>query len=260
MFYKKERFPEEDELVLCTVTNVHHHSVFVKLTEYDKTGMIHISEVSPGRIRNIRDFVKEGKVVVCKVLRVNKDRGHIDLSLRRVTELQRRSKADEIKHEQKAEKIVEFVAKKLKIDVKKLYDEISDKIFKKYSMLYMCFEEVITDEKLLKKLGIKDKVAKELTEVIKQRIKPPEVLIRGKFILTSFDSNGIEIIKDTLKKAWEIDKENIEIYYSGGGKYNITVKAEDYKKAEKILEEATKAALDFIEENKGIGEFVREER
>ena len=85
MLLKKEGFPEEDELVMCTVTQVQFHSVFVTLDEYDKGGMIHISEVSPGRIRNIRDFVREGKKIVCKVLRVNEEKGHIDLSLRRVT-------------------------------------------------------------------------------------------------------------------------------------------------------------------------------
>ena len=68
MLYKKQGYPEEEELVLCTVTNVQHHSVFVNIDEYNLSGMIHISEVSPGRIRNIRDYVKEGKVIVCKVL------------------------------------------------------------------------------------------------------------------------------------------------------------------------------------------------
>ena len=110
MLLKKEDFPEEDELVMCTVTKVQFHSVFVRLDEYDKSGMIHISEVSPGRIRNIRDFVKESKKIVCKVLGITKEKGHIDLSLRRVTETQKRNKVDEIKQQQKAEKILEFVS------------------------------------------------------------------------------------------------------------------------------------------------------
>ncbi len=106
MLLKREGFPEEDELVLCTVTNIFHHGVFVNVEEYGKGGMIHISEVSPGRIRNIRDFVREGKKVVCKVLRVNEEKGYIDLSLRRVNERQRKEKINEIKQEQKAEKII----------------------------------------------------------------------------------------------------------------------------------------------------------
>ncbi|TAL53018.1 MAG: S1 RNA-binding domain-containing protein, partial [Nanoarchaeota archaeon] len=92
MLLQKKGFPPESELVLCTVTNVQGHSVFVKIEDYGISGMIHISEVAPGRIRNIRDYVKEGKLIVCKVLRVNKERGHVDLSLRRVTESQKRAK------------------------------------------------------------------------------------------------------------------------------------------------------------------------
>src|SRR3989338_3106883 len=109
MLLEKKGFPAEEELVLCTVTNVQFHSVFVTLDEYNsRTGMIHISEVAPGRIRNIRDFVIEGKKVVCKVLRINQEKGHIDLSLRRVNESQKQLKLNEIKQEQFAENILYY--------------------------------------------------------------------------------------------------------------------------------------------------------
>ena len=64
MLLKKHGFPEESEIVLCTVTKVQYDSVFVNLNEYGKLGVIHISEISPGRIRNIRDFVKEGRIII----------------------------------------------------------------------------------------------------------------------------------------------------------------------------------------------------
>src|SRR5210317_1898406 len=103
MLLQKKGFPLEDELVLCTVTNIHFHSVFAKMDEYDnKTGLIHISEISPGRIRNIRDYVVEGKKVICKVLKIDEGRGHIDLSLRRVNDGQKREKNSQLKQEQKA--------------------------------------------------------------------------------------------------------------------------------------------------------------
>ena len=53
--------PEEGELVLCTITKIFHHSVFANLDEFGKQGMIYISEVAPGRIRNLRDYVVENK-------------------------------------------------------------------------------------------------------------------------------------------------------------------------------------------------------
>ena len=92
MLLKKRGYPPEDSLVLVTVTKVNPNSVFVTLDYYEnRPGLIHISEISPGRIRNIRDFVIEGKKVVCKVLKIDQTKGHIDLSLRRVTEIQRRN-------------------------------------------------------------------------------------------------------------------------------------------------------------------------
>src|SRR3989304_3207775 len=64
-FFRKKGFPEEHELLICTVTKVDLQGVFVSIDEYAIQGMIHISEIAPGRIRNIRDYVKEGKVIVC---------------------------------------------------------------------------------------------------------------------------------------------------------------------------------------------------
>ena len=259
MLLKKEGFPEEDELVICTITKVQFHSVFANLDEYGKNGMIHISEVSPGRIRNIRDFVKEGKKVVCKVLRINKERGHIDLSLRRVTETQKRKKVDEIKQEQKAEKILEFVAKDMNIDVKKLFDDINDNISKKYASLYEFFQQVVVDDNAIKDAGIDAKTTKKLEEAIKSRIKEVSVKIEGKLKLTSFASNGVELVKEALKKALEVGKESISIKYLGAGTYNVTVTAKDYKEAEKLLKDATEKALEFVRENDGQGEFARVE-
>src|SRR3990167_9954155 len=98
MFYKKNGLPEESEIVVCTIKKILPNSVFVDLDEYEnKEGLIHISEISPGRIRNIRDFVKEGKKIVCKVLKVDVQKGHLDLSLRRVNQVQRINKNKEYK-------------------------------------------------------------------------------------------------------------------------------------------------------------------
>ena len=56
MIFKKNNYPENNELIVCTVKKVLPHSVFCNLDEYNHEGMIHISEVAPGRIRNMPDF------------------------------------------------------------------------------------------------------------------------------------------------------------------------------------------------------------
>lgn len=240
MVKKKQGLPQESELVLCTVTKVYPHCVFADIDDYErKQGMIHISEISPGRIRNINDYVRVGKKVICKVLKVNVERGHIDLSLRRVSEGQKREKSEQMKRQQKVDKIFEFVAKPLKLDAEKLQADIAAKA-KDYEQLHDLFEEFIFDETVIKNLKLDPKLYKVLAETIRQRIKPPEVTIDGEFELKSYAADGIEIVKKILSSAEKLD-ENLTIRYKGGGTYLVHIKSDNYKDAEAILAKATDA-------------------
>jgi len=82
---KKQEWPEAGELVIATVETVTDYGSYVKLDEFEKKGLLHVSEIASSWIRNIRDFVREGQKVGLKVLRVDSEKGHIDLSLRRGT-------------------------------------------------------------------------------------------------------------------------------------------------------------------------------
>jgi len=240
MLLKKTGFPEEDEMVLCTVTGVNPHSVFCTLDEYGgRTGMIHISEVAPGRIRNIKEYVQEGKKVVCKVLQVKEDRGHIDLSLRRVNEAQKRNKLNQIKQEQLAEKIIEYVARQLGENTLTLHGKLSEKLMKEYGSIFEAFEETSNDKLDLEKI-VDKKAAKLLTEQIKARIKPPQLTIGGDLSLTSYATEGLAEIKEALQLA---EKAGVEVRYLGAGSYHLKVTAEAYKDAEKKL----KKAIDDVE-------------
>lgn len=254
MKLQKKGMPEEDELVLCTVTAINPYSVFVTLDEYNgRTALIHISEVSPGRIRNIRDFVKEGKKVVCKVLRINHEKGHVDLSLRRVNEAQKRTKLDEIKQQQLVEKIIEQTAKNNKKDFQKTLEKFAEKILKKYDTIFEAFEEVVEDKLDLNKF-IEEKLAKDMTELIKQRISIPEVRIGGLITLKTYAPNGIELIKNALKSS---EKTGATIKYAGGGAYTVEVVSEDYKSAEKKLKKAISAAETLAQKSKMEFKFER---
>ena len=255
MLLRKTGFPEESELLLCTVTKINPGSVFVNIDEYHKSGLIHISEISPGRIRNIRDYVKEGKKVVCKVLKIDQQKGHIDLSLRRVSDGQRRNKVDEIKQQQKAEKILDFVAQKHKQDTKILFEKVSGKVLEDYDSLYDFFIDVVHDESKVKDYVEDKNIATEIEKLVKQRIKPKIVELKGEFKIQSYAPNGVEVIKEAFKKL-----KHIEVKYSGGGSYKCTITSGDYKTAEKLLQEDVSPILEYIKKNNGQAEFVKIEK
>ena len=171
MLYKKQGNPEAGDIVLCTVKKILFHSVFVSLDDYEnKEGMIHISEISPGRIRNIRDFVKEGKKIVCKILKVHEDKNHIDLSLRRVNNSERIEKSNEIKQELKAEKLLETVAKKLNKSVQELYKEVGEKIVQEYGSLNIGFQSIALENTEIKDLKLPKKTEDIFIEIIMIRL------------------------------------------------------------------------------------------
>ncbi len=251
-------FPNEDELVLCTVTAVQYHSVFCTLDEYgNRTGMIHISEVAPGRIRNIRDFVKEGKKIVCKVLRVNLEKGHIDLSLRRVNENQKRQKLNQVKQEQLAEKIVEHAAKQHLKKPEEIHAALSKALVPKYGGLFPAFEDVVQGGLDLATV-IDKKLAADITAAIAQRIKPKEITVDGDLTLLSHAPNGIELVKDILKHAKNTPGKP-EIRYKGAGIYHLVIKSDDYKTGEKLLKQSVDAALEAAKSKKTQAEFARAE-
>jgi translation initiation factor 2 subunit 1 len=256
MLLKKTGFPQDEELVLCTVTGVNPHSVFCTLDEYGgRTGMIHISEVAPGRIRNIREFVQEGKKVVCKVLQVNKEKGHIDLSLRRVNEGQKRTKLNQIKQEQLAEKIIEYAAKQLGESPLTLYNKLAEKLVPQFGSTFAAFEQAAQDKINLETV-VDKKVAKLLTDAVKQRIKPPEVQIGGDLKLTSYAPNGVQEVKDALALAVKAD---VKVRYLGAGTYHFEVIAEDYKDAERKLKSGIDPVLEYAKEHDVAAEWARKE-
>lgn len=123
-FYEKQ-LPDTDEIVMCQVRQIAEMGAYVNLLEYDNAeGMILLSELSRRRIRSIQKLIRVGRNEVVVVLRVDKEKGYIDLSKRRV------SPEDVIKCEERYSKsravnsIVSHVAHKLDYPVEQIYEKV----------------------------------------------------------------------------------------------------------------------------------------
>ncbi|UCH89436.1 MAG: translation initiation factor IF-2 subunit alpha [Thermoplasmata archaeon] len=253
-------YPEEGELVVCSVRIVKNFGAFVTLDEYgDKEGFIHIAEVTTGWVKYIRDYVREGQKIVCKVLRVNPHKGHIDLSLRLVNEHQRREKIQEWKNEQKAEKLFEIVATKINKDVEICYKEFGVDLMDKFGSMYMVFEQCAINPNVLNENSYSGEWVEHFTQIATENIVPPFVNIKGYLELTCPLSDGVNHIKNSLL---EIEKENdviIKVQYVGAPKYRILVQAPNYKIAEEEMKNAVEKAIKSIEGCNGTGSFSRKE-
>ena len=66
------------------VTGITKFGAFVELPG-GKTGMVHISEVAPTFVKEIRDYVTENQVVKVKVMSISED-GKVSLSMKKAVE------------------------------------------------------------------------------------------------------------------------------------------------------------------------------
>ena len=250
-------YPEVGELVVCTVKKIMRtHGAFVYLDEYEGLeGFIHISEVASGWVKYIRDYVREGQKVVCKVINVDRRKGRIDLSLKRVTESQKREKLQQWKNEIRARKLFEIVCEKVGLDKERAFKEIVPELIDTYGSLYGAFEEAAMDDRALEEDGFTGPWVEEFVKTAQENIVPPYVKIHGYVILTDPSPDGVEHIREALTSI-EVEDE-IQVQYVGAPRYRIIVKADNYKEAEEKLTGAARKAIEVITSYGGEGEYQR---
>ncbi|MGC8496811.1 MAG: translation initiation factor IF-2 subunit alpha [Thermoplasmata archaeon] len=254
---KKRAFPEVGELVIATVDSVKDYGAFVKLDEYpNKIGFVHITEISSGWVKYIRDYVREGQKIVCQVMNVTPSKGHVDLSLKRVNDHQKRTKVQEYKNEQKAEKLVEIVAERLNMSKDEFLETYEEELSKKYGSLYDAFEEASVNENALAEDGFSGDWVSEFVKVARENITPTFIKIIAYLNITVKAKDGIDLIKKALALLNNPD-EGITVQYVGAPKYRINVKADNFKIGEEILRKYANETIKYIKDNGGTAELIR---
>ena len=92
--------PEDGDYIIGRVIEVKDFGATLELLEYtDQKAFVHISEVASGWVKYIRDFIREGQMVVAKVTKVKKGSKIIDASVRQVSGHRKKEKIREWKNE-----------------------------------------------------------------------------------------------------------------------------------------------------------------
>lgn len=214
--------PVPGELVICRIIKINPHSAFAILEEYNAEGMIHISEVANGWVKDISQHVKEGQAVVAKVLSV--DDNSITLSIKRVDRERKAAKLREYKKEKKAEKLIEIAAKKIKQTGK--LDEIKDAIKEKFGSVSAAFELGDRTEDAIKAI-LNEKWAEAIKEIAEKSIQEKEYVFKANIKLISYEPDGIKRIVDVLKKC---ESEGIEVSYLSAPDYMLRFTSREAKK------------------------------
>ncbi|CAG8530483.1 15376_t:CDS:2 [Cetraspora pellucida] len=249
------KYPEVDDLVMVNVRQIAEMGAYVKLLEYDNIeGMILLSELSRRRIRSIQKLIRVGRNEVVVVLRVDKEKGYIDLSKRRVSP-EDVAKAEEKFNKSKAvHSIMRHVAEKQNLVLENLYKQIGWPLYKKYGHAYEAFKLAITEpEKIFEGIDISKEISDELLNNIKRRLTPQPNKIRADIEVTCFGYDGIDAIRSALRagEACETDDMSIKVKLVAPPLYVMITNALDKNLGIEMLEKAILTIQQTIEKSGG---------
>jgi len=220
---------EEGDLVLCKVKEVSNTITSVELPD-GKQGTIVSSEIAPGRIKFMRQYVVPNKQIVCKVLGISGDNVH--LSLRRVTSKEKKEVMQKFKQEQATKVAFKQILGK---DEK----EISEKVLKEFETLAKFIDAARDDKKLINKYipkGNQDSITK-LTEKKKKSSE-----LKQNIKIKCLEDDGVKKIKE----IFNLEDNKISVSYISAGQFKLKLQVEDFKQGKKrmakILEELEERA------------------
>lgn len=272
-FHRKE-YPVPGELVIGKNVKITELGVYVNLLEYGNLeGLVVIGELSKKRIRNIHKLIKINKIEVLSVLRVDKTKGYIDLSRKKVIESDFNETYRAYTKNKIGHNIIVSVASRINEEPLKLYEEWAWNKAETYNSLFEYFgyildayntetgkkEEKIhnesdessesesneTEKKPKHQLdtllaGVPEDLHSLLIEQIAIKYNIQKVKIRADIDLTCYGPSGIEAIKTSLKEAEENDE--IEISLLKPPTYSVALYSDNVQKGKDRL----RSSLDRI--------------
>ncbi|KAL7438514.1 hypothetical protein ACHAXH_008112 [Discostella pseudostelligera] len=207
-FYEA-KYPEIESLVMVNVRTIADMGAYVSLLEYNNIeGLILLSELSRRRIRSINKLIRVGRNEVAMVLRVDKEKGYIDLSKRRVSPEDVAACEDRFNKAKAVHGVLRHLAERRKYRLEELYERIAWPLYKRYGHAFDAFkialaEEQTTtatsqDEDPFASLDVPDDVITELKLYIRRRLAPQPIKIRADVEVSCFTYDGIDAIREAL--------------------------------------------------------------
>jgi len=242
---------------MVNVRNIADMGAYVSLLEYNNIeGMILFSELTRRRIRSIYKLIRVGRNEVVMVLRVDKDKGYIDLSKRRVSPEDVAACEDRFNKAKAVHGVLRHLAERRKIYLEDLYERIGWPLYREYGHAYDAFKLALADESapgtgedpFAKLERVPPEIIEELKTYIRRRLAPQPIKIRSDIEVSCFTYEGIDAIREALFAGMAVGTENspIKIKLVAPPIYVLSAMTLEKESGIKLLEHANKVIKDTI--------------
>jgi len=246
---------------MVKVADIADMGAYVHLLEYNNIeGMVLLSELSRRRIRSINKLIRKGRDECVVVIRVDKDKGYIDLSKRRVGQEDIVKCTEKFSNAKHVNSILRHVAELLGYEtneqLEQLYEKTAwhfDKKYGKTGASFEAFKHAVMEPEILDECEIDDETKKVLLDDIKRRLTPQAVKIRTDIDVACYHYEGIDAVKAALKSGLAVSSEEmpVKINLIAPPTYVMTTSTLEREGGIEKLQEANNLIKTAIEASKG---------
>jgi translation initiation factor 2 subunit 1 len=257
-FYEN-KYPEVDECVAVKIIHITESGITVNLLEYGNIeGMILLSEVSRMRMRSINKFITVGSVDYAIVLRIDEEKGYIDLS-KRLADFE---DINECKKRYSNSKLVNLIINNIHIalrsnqqrtsvinSVTEIYELVVWPLTKVYGTSFDSFKEISNNGTIINSYVLDDSKSIYTTEICK-KFAPKIKKISAVIEVCCFTYEGIDAIKESLTVG-KLSNDLLVINAITSPAYSITINTSSEELGVKIINNAINIIRTTIQNKKG---------
>lgn len=202
-FYEKE-FPEPGELVVVKVLRLENNmGAYVSLLEYGRMeGLILPSELSKRRFRSINKLIRVGRQEVVMVVRVDTEKGYVDLSKKRVAPEDIASTEEKFSRSKKVYLTARQAATQLDVPVEEINRKAVWPLYRKYGHAYDGLKEAVENpDQAFEGTDCPEEIVEALVKDMKLRLAPQAVKLRARIQLSCTGAEGVLGVKESLIAA-----------------------------------------------------------
>lgn len=226
-------YPIPDNVTIALIEEIEEMGAYTILKEYgNASAMLMMTELSRRRIRSIKKLIKVGKTEIVVVIRVDFQKGYIDISKRRIAQGENFFMEKKWKYSRNINSILTQVSKNELLTNEDCRIRWLWPLYRKFGHAIRGFNKIKKSQWFtLKNIEIPLFEFENISKIVKKKIPITLRKISSNFELTCFTKKGICVLKDIIEKG--IKGKNIRfinLTSVAAPLYNISITGKSKKK------------------------------
>ncbi len=250
---ENQNLPKVGELVIANVSKISKFGAYCRLPEYNELEVfLPIREVSSGWIKNIREHIHEGQKLVCSVIFYDKDKGTLDVSLKRVSPGNSKTKIRAYNLEKRLASLFLQAIKASKEQANK--DPIISTALSEFGTYTNLVQNATDGTPEFSESKLPKKLKESIVKVLEANRKQKRYLVS--YLATIYTYNTLNGATELRELLSSIKETGVNVHYIGAPKYRFLAEGDDYSAAEEKINNAQ--SLIKAKLKKGVFEIEKE--